>query len=647
MPLLEIYDLSKHFGVLQVLDSVRFQIDPQAKVGLVGRNGAGKSTMLNIIEGREDFDGGRVTFQSGVRLGYLTQEPEFAPGRTIEDEMLAVFEYLRVQGEQLNDLEAEMGRPEVTASPERLDDLMARYSSLRERFERGGGYSYRTRIRSVLTGLGLSSGFWSRPIDQLSGGEKTRTALARLLLTEPDLLLLDEPTNYLDVAAIEWLERFLHDYPGSVLLVSHDRYFLDRVVTSILELADRKITRYNGNYTAYCQQRAAMLEAWERAYSLQQKEITRQEKMIREARATEKAKKEADSRQKRLDHVERLDRPPDEARAMRVQFSLATRSGRRVLDVEHLEKRFGERQLIHGVTFSLEAGDHVALLGPNGAGKTTLLRMLLAQEPLDSGRIRWGHGVVTGFYAQEEPEVDPNGTPFEEIIGLRGMNNEQARTHLARFLFRGDDVFKSNEDLSGGEKRRLALAKLVLTRANFLVLDEPTNHLDLSSIEALEEALDDYDGTLLFVSHDRYFVNQVANRLLLFESDGTISTFDGSYEIYQTVRATQAENAAEARKAAESESARKDWRSERPKKVSRRVYEELERVEQEVHALETRRQEIARLLCEPGVFDNYQETVRLTEEDAGAAGRLSALYDRWTELNIVIEESNAAGGGSQ
>lgn len=568
MPLLEIYDLSKHFGVLQVLDSVRFQIDPQAKVGLVGRNGAGKSTLLNIIEGREDFDGGRVTFQSGVRLGYLTQEPEFAPGRTIEDEMLAVFEHLRVQGEQLNDLEAQMGRPEVTASPERLDDLMARYSSLRERFERGGGYSYRARIRSVLTGLGLSSGFWSRPIDQLSGGEKTRTALARLLLTEPDLLLLDEPTNYLDVAAIEWLERFLHDYPGAVLLVSHDRYFLDRVVTSILELADRKITRYNGNYTAYCQQRAAMLEAWERAYSLQQKEIARQEKMIREARATEKAKKEADSRQKRLDHVERLDRPPGETRTMKVQFGLATRSGRRVLDVEHLDKRFGERQLIHGATFSLEAGDHVALLGPNGAGKTTLLRMLLAQEPLDSGRIRWGHGVVTGFYAQEEPEVDLNGTPFEEIIGLRGMNNEQARTHLARFLFRGDDVFKHNEDLSGGEKRRLALAKLVLTQANFLVLDEPTNHLDLSSIEALEEALNDYDGTLLFVSHDRYFVNQVANRLLLFGSDGTISTFDGSYEQYQTVRATQAENAAEARKAAESEAARRDWRPERPKKVS-------------------------------------------------------------------------------
>lgn len=638
MPVLEVTEISKFYGALHVLDAVSFAVESGNKVGLIGANGTGKTTLLNVIEGREEYDSGHVHVQSGARLGYLTQEPRFTPGVTVEQEMLAVFEALQAQAEKLAALELEMGQPGNTSDPPRLEELMARYSALREKFERDGGYSYRSRVRQVLTGLGLPAEFWGRPLEKLSGGEKTRAALSRLLLSEPDLLLLDEPTNYLDMGAIEWLEKFLVDYSGAVLVVSHDRYFLDRVATAILELTDRRIERYKGNYSAYCQQKQDKLDAWKKAYALQQREIARQEKMIRESRATEKAKKEAQSRQKRLDHVDRIERPPEESERMRVKFDMTARSGRRAVDVENLTKSFRPRTILNAVSFGIEYGDKVALIGPNGAGKTTLLRILQAQEQPDSGRIRWGHGVSTGYYAQEDPGFDLKGTPFEEIVAQRGMDNLAARSHLARFLFRGDDVFKRCEDLSGGERRRLALARLVLTRANFLILDEPTNHLDLQAIEALEEALEGYPGTLLFVSHDRYFVNRVANRLLILGPNGTLAVFNGTYEQYQAERA--AGQALEAQpRSASTPSPGENGRTPRPRKVSRRVYEELEIVEREIQEGEARRQEIARLLCSKEVYEDYQETGRLTAEDSEAAARLEMLYNRWAELNALIEDA--------
>lgn len=637
MPVLEINGVSKFYGALHILDDVSFAVEPGTKVGLIGANGTGKTTLLNIIEGREDYDSGNIHIQSGARLGYLTQEPRFTPGLTVEQEMLEVFAGLQSQADRLAALEAEMGQPRNMGDPARLEELMQRYSSLQEKFEREGGYSYRSRVRQVLAGLGLPAPFWDRPFEKLSGGEKTRAALARLLLAQPDLLLLDEPTNYLDVEAIEWLERFLGDYAGAVLVVSHDRYFLDRVVTEILELFDRRIERYKGNYSAYCRQRQDRLDSWKKAYALQQKEIARQEKMIREARATEKAKKEAQSRQKRLDHVERLERPPEELERMRVKFDVTARSGRRAVEVEGLCKSFGPRAVLNSVSFGIESGDKVALIGPNGAGKTTMLRVLLGQESPDSGRIRWGHGISTGYYAQEDPAVDLKGTPFEEIVALRGMDNFAARSHLARFLFRGDDVFKRCDDLSGGERRRLALARLVLTHANFLLLDEPTNHLDLQAIEALEEALREYPGTLLFVSHDRFFVNRVATRLLLLSANGTATIFEGTYDQYQAERAS-AEAAGRPEPDAESPS-KDSRRAPRPKKVSRRVFEELEALESEIHGLEARRQEISALLCSKDVYQDYQEAGRLTAEDSEAANRLEKLYERWAELNALIEQA--------
>ena len=379
MPLLEVSNLTKYYGANLILAEISFQIDPGSKVGLIGPNGCGKTTLLNIIEGREDYDSGRITFQSGLQLGYLTQEPQFAEGLTVEGEMLAVFADLQAIADRISVIEHAMGDPLNQGNKDKLSALLDKYSTLRELFERGGGYEYRVRIRSVLNGLGLQQEFWDRQTASLSGGEKTRLSLAKLLLSEPDLLLLDEPTNYLDIQAVEWLEHFMRDYRGAVLAVSHDRYFLDRIAQRILEMEDHKITSYAGNYSSYQMQRQQLMQSWEKAYFLQQKEINRQEKMIRESRETEKAKKEANSRQKRLDLVQRIEKPPTEQDGIRLKFGAAHRSGKRVLEVEHLTKEFDNRQILTDVSFGLYAGDKIALLGPNGSGKTTALLELIAQ----------------------------------------------------------------------------------------------------------------------------------------------------------------------------------------------------------------------------------------------------------------------------
>lgn len=640
MPLLEVNNLTKYYGANLILDQISFQIDPGTKIGLIGPNGCGKTTLLNIIEGREDYDSGRITFQSGLRLGYLTQEPQFSEGLTVEGEMLAVFADLQALADQISVIEHAMGDLSHEADQDKLSTLLDKYSHLRELFERQGGYEYRVRIRSVLNGLGLPQEFWDRQTASLSGGEKTRLSLARLLLSEPDLLLLDEPTNYLDIQAVEWLEHFMKEYRGAVLAVSHDRYFLDRIAQGIFELEEHCITSYVGNYSSYQTQRQQLIQSWEKAYSLQQREISRQEKMIREARETEKAKREAASRQKRLDLVQRIEKPPGEQDGIRLKFGTAHRSGKRVLEVENLTKAFDSRQILKDVSLALYAGDKVALLGPNGAGKTTLLRILMGDVAADGGRHRWGHAVSTGYYSQEQPDLNLTGTPFEEILNIRGFDNLAARNHLALFQFRGDDVFKRVEDLSGGERRRLALAKLVLDRANFLILDEPTNHLDLRSIEALENALTSYEGTLLFVSHDRYFVNKVAEKLLLLSPEGHITPFEGKYEDYQNWLAQQKEVLAATKKEAParaSQSQQELRQLRRPKKVSRRTLEALASVEAEIASLEKKRTDIAELLCTPEVYQDYLETQKLTDTDQDLAARLKLLYDQWSELTAEVE----------
>ena len=364
----------------------------------------------------------------------------------------------------------------------------------------------------------------------------------------------------------------MKDCRGGVLAVSHDRYFLDRIAQRILELEDHKITAYTGNYSSYQLQRQQLIQSWEKAYYLQQKEISRQEKLIRESRETEKAKREAASRQKRLDLVKRIEKPPTEQDGIRLRFGVAQRSGKRVLEVEHLTKAFDNRQILNDISFGLYAGDKIALLGPNGSGKTTMLRILMGEIAADSGRFRWGHGVTIGYYSQEQPDLNLSGTPFEEILNIRGFDNQAARNHLALFQFKGEDVFKRVEDLSGGEKRRLALAKLVLDKANFLILDEPTNHLDLRSIEALENALVSYDGTLLFVSHDRYFVNKIADRLLLLSPEGRLTPFEGKYEDYQQWLTEQKE-ALECRQKREPPA--RTVQNRVPRKSSRRTLESI------------------------------------------------------------------------
>ncbi|HZO74459.1 MAG TPA: ABC-F family ATP-binding cassette domain-containing protein [Ktedonobacteraceae bacterium] len=543
MSIVAVIQLGKSFAAERIFSGVSFQIEARDRIGLVGPNGAGKSTLLNILAGREEADEGSVSLTRNMRIGYLTQVVDFHPQNTLREEMLTVFAALHQWEHELHEFAQKMASPTVQDDPLLHDQLLARYADLQSRYEHAGGYTYENRVDQVLDGLGFTHEQQAAPVMHLSGGQQTRAALGKLLLQEPDLLLLDEPTNHLDLAALEWLENYLSSWKGAMVVVAHDRYFLDKIVSRTIELAFGRIEEYPGNYTKYLHLREERMERRMREYEAQQEHIAHTEEFIRRYKAGQRSR-EARGRQKLLDRLERVERPQDFPE-LHFEFTPVTDSGSLVLSTHKLavgygggtkreEQKRGEPKILLQVAdLELLRGDRVGLIGPNGAGKTTFIRTLIGELSPIAGQVHPGHNVRIGYYSQTHSGLNGGRTILDEIRRVCTLSEEGARSFLGRFLFSGDDVFKQIKTLSGGERSRVALAKLTLQGSNFMVLDEPTNHLDLQSRQFLEEVLSEYEGTLLFVSHDRYFIDRLATKVLAIE-DGVLIPYLGNYTDYRT-----------------------------------------------------------------------------------------------------------------
>jgi ATP-binding cassette subfamily F protein 3 len=637
MSLVVVTDLTKSFGAELIFAGVSFRIEAHDRIGLVGPNGAGKSTLLNLLAGRLEPDGGTIAFEHGVTTGYLPQIADFHPTRTLYEEMLTVFERVRAWQSELTDLAERMGDPALLARPDEYGVVLERYGEVQARIEHAGGYTLEQRVRQVLDGLGFSREQQAAPAAHLSGGQQTRAALGKLLLQEPDLLLLDEPTNHLDLAALEWLEGYLNTWRGAVIVVSHDRYFLDRVTGKTLEIAHERAEEYPGNYTRYVQLREERLARWWKEYEAQQEYIARTEEFVRRYKAGQRSK-EARGRQTLLDRMERIERPPQE-RAITFKLGANIQSGEQVLTTEKLEVGFpaGARSAglrVRVADTLVRRGERVGLIGPNGGGKTTLLRTIIGELAPLEGRVTLGHNVQVGYYAQTHEGLNPRSTVLDEIRRASHLSEEGARSYLGRFLFSGDDVFKPIGALSGGERSRVALAKLTLQGANYLVLDEPTNHLDLPARQMLENILANYDGTMVFVSHDRYFVDALATQLWVL-ADGEITAHPGNYTTYRT-RQQQAAFAAQAQAAREAQVARSTAAREREREAAltgtgRAGTRSVEQIEAEITALEARISEIERALDDASAAADVARITELAAEYEREQARLEDLYTEWQE----------------
>ncbi len=633
-------NICKSFGSDDILKNVSFHIEEHEKAAVVGINGAGKSTLLKIIAGELAADEGEVTVARGKTLGYLAQDQDLKSHRTIYDEFLEVKRPVIEMEERLRELERSM----KGFSGEELEERMAAYASLSHQFELINGYAWKSEITGVLKGLGFTEEEFSKQISTLSGGQKTRVSLGKLLLESPDIILLDEPTNHLDMSSIAWLETYLLNYRGSVIIVAHDRYFLDRIVTRIVELDGGKATVYNGNYSAYREKRAAIRAVQMKAYLNQQQEIRHQEAVIERLRSfnREKSIKRAESREKMLSRIETVEKPTELNDAMDFSLEPNVLSGNDVLTVRGLSKSFGPNRLFSDVDFDIKRGERVALIGDNGTGKTTILKIINGLVEPDEGELVLGSKVHIGYYDQDHQILHAEKTLFEELSdAFPGMNNTRIRSTLAAFLFTGDDVFKRIGDLSGGERGRVSLAKLMLSEANFLILDEPTNHLDITSKEILENAVAHYGGTVLCVSHDRYFINETATRILDL-TGGKLVNYIGNYDYYLEKRDDvmaaafgPAENRQPRRteEADSSSSSRLDWKAQKEEQARiRKQQNDLKKVEDEIHRLETRNADIDGLLCEEAVFTDVPRLLELNSEKEAIEKSLEELYERWESL---------------
>ncbi|PTM53234.1 ABC-F family ATP-binding cassette domain-containing protein [Desmospora activa] len=633
--ILQVQKIHKSFGGTVVLDGVNLQVEDRERVGLIGPNGAGKSTLLKIITGRLPADEGEIAVPKSARIGYLAQEFETDSAGVIWDEVMRAFASLREQEKKLREMEARMGDETVLADESQYESLLAQYARLQESFERDGGYDYEARAKGALNGLGLGTLDWnSTPVQSLSGGQKTRLALARLLLEQPDLIILDEPTNYLDMDALSWLEHTLESYPHAVLVVSHDRYFLDRIVTVIYEVERTRVTRYPGNYTDYIRQREERLAQWAKEYEQQQTEIKRMEDFVQRNLARASTTKRAQSRRKALERMDKLEKPPGERNRAAIRFETRTRTGKEVLTTDDLTAGYpGSPPLIRSCDLQLERGDRVALVGPNGAGKSTLLKTLAGKLKPLAGTIRWGSGVELDDYDQEQEELNGEATVLDEVWNAHPrLNQTEIRSYLGQFLFNGDAVFKQVKDLSGGEKARLSLVKRLLNQANMLLMDEPTNHLDMDSKERLEEALEGFAGTLLFVSHDRYLIKRLANRVWEVRN-GDVLVYEGNYDAFrEQVRQreqAQTEQIASPTAPSHHESLRQQRQRERE---TRRLQQEAEALEQEIEALEEEIAWIEAELCKPEVYQDPNKNLPLQERLMERQQTLSAKTERWAEI---------------
>ena len=536
MPIVSIIQVGKFFGAERIFAGVSFQINENDRIGLVGPNGAGKSTLLNILAGREEPDEGNIAIARNTRIGYLAQVTDFQPENTLREEMLTVFTEIRAWEQELNELAHQLATPAAQNELTQHEQLLQRYADLQVRFEHAGGYTYENRVDQVLDGLGFTREQQTSPVTHLSGGQQTRAALGKLLLQEPDLLLLDEPTNHLDLVALEWLETYLTGWKGALVVVAHDRYFLDKIVSRTIEMAFGRIEEYPGNYTTYLHLREERMERRMREYTAQQAQIAHTEEFIRRYKAGQRSR-EARGRQKLLDRLERVERPQDFPE-MHFEFSPIVDSGLVVISTQKLAAGYisatkDRTELVRVADLELLRGDRVGLLGPNGSGKTTLLRTIIGELPPVAGQVHSGHNVRIGYYSQTHAGLNAERSILDEIRQVSTLSEEGARTFLGRFLFSGDDVFKPIGALSGGERSRIALAKLTLRGSNLLILDEPTNHLDLQSRQFLEEVLGEFEGTLLFVSHDRYFIDSLATKVWVIE-DGVLIPYMGNYTEYRT-----------------------------------------------------------------------------------------------------------------
>ncbi len=630
--------INKAFGAEEILSDVSFHIEDQEKAAIVGVNGAGKSTLLKIIIGELAPDSGEAILAKSRSIGYLAQHEDLDSRRTIYEELKAVKRPIIEMEQQIRDLEQKM----KDTSGQALEETLALYDQLNHTFELQNGYAWRSEITGVLKGLGFTEEDFDKQVSTLSGGQKTRVSLSKLLLSKPDIILLDEPTNHLDMESISWLENWLRGYAGAVVIVAHDRYFLNRVVTKIIELENGHSTVYLGDYTAYSEKKAMIRAAQMRAYLNQQQEIRHQEEVITKLRSfnREKSIKRAESREKALARVNVLEKPVERNDEMRIRLEPNIVSGNDVLTIRGLAKSFGAQMLFSDIDMDIKRGERVAIIGNNGTGKTTLLKLINGLLPADTGTITLGAKVYPGYYDQEHHVLHMEKTIFEEIQdAYPDMNNTRIRNLLAAFLFTGDDVFKRISDLSGGERGRVSLARLMLSEANFLILDEPTNHLDIVSKEILEDALRDYTGTVLYVSHDRYFINRTATRILELTGH-TFINYIGNYDYYLEkkdllTRLTVSASAVSTGSvdAASDSGTKQDWKNQKEEQArTRKRQNDLKKTEDAISRLEERDAEIDGLLTEESVYTDVARLMELNQEKESIQKQLEELYAKWEEL---------------
>ena len=634
--------ISKSFGTDEIIKDATFNIEDREKAAIIGINGAGKSTLLKIIVGELSADQGEVAFAKDSTYGYLAQHQNLSSDNSIYDEVLSTRQDILSMEASIRRMEEDMNN----LSGNELDTLMEQYTRLTHDFDLAGGYAYRSEVTGVLKGLGFGENDFSLNVNTLSGGQKTRVALSKLLLSKPDIILLDEPTNHLDMNSISWLEGFLSDYKGSVIIVAHDRYFLDKIVSKVIEIDNETDTTFSGNYTDYASKKAVLRNMQLKAYMNQQREIKHQEEVITKLKQfnREKSIKRAESREKMLDKIQILDKPSALNDKMNIRLKPGIESGNDVLKVTGLSKAFDGNRLFNNISFEIKKGERVALIGNNGTGKTTILKILNGIIPADSGVVELGSNVYIGYYDQEHHVLDPDKTLFQEIQdAYPDLNNTRIRSTLAAFLFTGDDVFKYIRELSGGEKGRVSLAKLMLSNANLLILDEPTNHLDITSKEILENALNSYTGTVLYVSHDRYFINSTATRIIELTAN-TLVNYIGNYDYYlekkdiltaavikESVSPTDSDNTSV------SSNTKEQWLSSKEEQARlKKLKNNLARVEEQISSIEERLKEIDEEYMNPDIGSNTGRLMELHKEKEELDDKLNNLYEQWEEISTEI-----------